>query len=74
MLVLSRKKNESIVINNDITVTVVEIRGDKVRLGIDAPKIIPVHRHEVWAKITQAGPPVAEPAGANDDAPVQIVP
>jgi len=47
MLVLSRKKNESIVINNDITVVVVEIRGDKVRLGVEAPSDIPVHRHEV---------------------------
>ena len=47
MLVLSRKKGESIVINDDITVTVVEIRGDKVRLGIIAPKEIPVHREEV---------------------------
>ena len=46
MLVLSRKKNESIVINNDIIVTVVEIRGDKVRLGIVAPKEVPVHREE----------------------------
>ena len=51
MLVLSRKKNESIVINNDITVTVVEIRGDKVRLGIEAPKEIPVHRREVYDAI-----------------------
>jgi len=42
MLVLSRKKNESIVINNDITIVVVEIRGDKVRLGVEAPKEIPV--------------------------------
>lgn len=48
MLVLSRKKNESIVINNDITVTVVEVRGDKVRLGIVAPKEVPVHRQEVY--------------------------
>lgn len=48
MLVLSRKSNESIVINNNITVTVVEIRGDKVRLGIVAPKEIPVHRQEVY--------------------------
>jgi carbon storage regulator len=48
MLVLSRKSNESIVINNNITVTVVEIRGDKVRLGIVAPKDIPVHRQEVF--------------------------
>jgi carbon storage regulator len=48
MLVLSRKKNESIVINNNITITVVEIRGDKVRLGIVAPKEVPVHRQEVF--------------------------
>jgi carbon storage regulator len=54
MLVLSRKKNESIVINNDITITVVEIRGDKVRLGIVAPKEVPVHRQEVWEAIHAA--------------------
>jgi carbon storage regulator len=51
MLVLSRKKNESIVINNDIVITVVEIRGDKVRLGIVAPKDVPVHRQEVYDAI-----------------------
>ena len=51
MLVLSRKKNESIVINNDITIVVVEIRGDKVRLGIEAPKEVPVHRREVYEAI-----------------------
>ena len=51
MLVLSRKKNESIVINNDITIVVVEIRGDKVRLGVDAPKEVPVHRREVYDQI-----------------------
>ncbi|MEE3369398.1 MAG: carbon storage regulator CsrA [Planctomycetota bacterium] len=51
MLVLSRKKNESIVIDNDITIVVVEIRGDKVRLGVDAPKEIPVHRQEVFEAI-----------------------
>ncbi len=60
MLVLSRKKNESIVINNDITVTVVEIRGDKVRLGIVAPKEVPVHRQEVYDAIH--GKEGAEPA------------
>lgn len=51
MLVLSRKKGESIVIDNDIVVVIVEIRGDKVRLGVQAPKEIPVHRREVYEAI-----------------------
>ena len=51
MLVLSRKKNESIVINNEITIVVVEIRGDKVRLGVEAPREVPVHRREVFDAI-----------------------
>ena len=51
MLVLSRKKNECIVIDDKITITVVEIRGDKVRLGIEAPTDIPVHREEVYEAI-----------------------
>jgi len=51
MLVLSRKKGESIVINDDITIVVVEIRGDKVRLGVEAPKETPVHRNEVYEAI-----------------------
>ena len=60
MLVLSRKKNESIVIDVGdklITVTVVEVRGDKVRLGIEAPREVPVHRQEVYDAIKreQAG-------------------
>ena len=61
MLVLSRKGNESIVINDNITVTVVEIRGDKVRLGIEAPRDIPVHRQEVFDAIhgkTETAPQV----------------
>lgn len=51
MLVLSRKKNESIVIDENVVITVVEVRGDKVRLGIQAPKEIPVHRQEVYDAI-----------------------
>lgn len=47
MLVLSRKVNESIVINNDITVVVVEIKSNQVRLGIKAPREVPIHRREV---------------------------
>jgi carbon storage regulator len=65
MLVLSRKKNESIIINDNITVTVVEIRGDKVRLGIDAPKEVTVHRREVYEAIQNQNKlheaPVASP-------------
>jgi carbon storage regulator len=51
MLVLSRKRQEQIVINEEIVVTVVDIRGDKVRLGVAAPSDIPVHRKEVHAAI-----------------------
>ena len=51
MLVLSRKKDESIMIGNNIEVTIVDVRGDKVRLGITAPKEIPVHRREVYEAI-----------------------
>lgn len=61
MLVLSRKKNESIVINNDIVITVVEVRGDKVRLGIVAPKDVPVHREEVYEAIHGTKAPAAAP-------------
>jgi carbon storage regulator len=48
MMVLSRKKNESLIINGNIIVTVVEIRGDKVRLGVELPKDMPIHRKEVY--------------------------
>lgn len=48
MLVLSRKRNESIIVGDDIKVMIVEIRGDKVRLGIDAPPNIKVHREEIY--------------------------
>ncbi|MGL4595640.1 MAG: carbon storage regulator CsrA [Thermoguttaceae bacterium] len=54
MLVLSRKKNESVVIDGAITIVVVEIRGDKVRLGIDAPKDVPVHRKEIYDAIKRS--------------------
>ena len=51
MLVLSRQRDESIVIADNIVITIVDIRGDKVRLGIEAPKEIPVHRQEVYDAI-----------------------
>ena len=51
MLVLSRHRDESIMIGDDVVVTIVDIRGDKVRLGINAPHDIPVHRQEVYEAI-----------------------
>jgi len=56
MLVLTRRINESIVINDDISVLVVEIRGDRVRLGIEAPKDVTVHRKEVYDVIKEDVP------------------
>lgn len=55
MLVLSRKAGEQIVISDTITITIVEIRGDKVRIGIDAPPEVIVHRQEVWDAIKAEG-------------------
>ncbi|MFW6308642.1 MAG: carbon storage regulator CsrA [bacterium] len=54
MLVLSRKSNEKIIIDDEIEITVVEISGDKVKLGINAPEEIEIHRQEVYEKIKQA--------------------
>ncbi len=51
MLVLSRQKDESIMIGDDVEITIVDVRGNKVRLGITAPKEIPVHRMEVYEAI-----------------------
>ncbi|MBU1863480.1 MAG: carbon storage regulator CsrA [Candidatus Omnitrophica bacterium] len=51
MLVLSRKPNESIMIGNDVEVKIVEVKGDYVKLGITAPKAIPVHRKEIYEAI-----------------------
>ena len=57
MLVLSRKKGESIIIDENIVVTLVEVRGDKVRLGIEAPKHVTVHRREVYDAIRESEKP-----------------
>ena len=65
MIVLSRRKGEAIVINNDITVTVIEIRGDKVRLGIEAPLDNNLHFKEVWKEINSAKIQVKESTDAN---------
>ena len=54
MLALSRKKDEAIVINNDIEVTVLEVKGEHVKLGIKAPKSVPIYRKEVYLQIQQS--------------------
>ena len=54
MLALSRKKNEALVINNDIEITILDIRGDQVKIGISAPKEVPIYRKEVYVQIQEA--------------------
>jgi len=74
MLVLSRKRNESIVIDDHIVITVVEVKGDKVRLGIEAPREVPIHRSEVHAAIQNEQAAAAQseqaaPATSDEDSP-----
>ena len=54
MLALSRKKNEALVINNNVEITILEIKGDQVKIGISAPKEVPVYRKEVYVQIQEA--------------------
>ena len=60
MLALSRKINESIMIGNEIEITVLEVKGDQVKLGINAPKSIPVYRKEIYLQIQEANKEAAE--------------
>jgi carbon storage regulator len=60
MLVLSRQRDQTIMIGDDIEITVVDIRGDKVRLGITAPKSVPVHRKEVYEAIRRENQAAAQ--------------
>ena len=54
MLALSRKKNEAIIINNNVEVTILEVKGDQVKIGINAPKSVPVYRKEIYVQIQEA--------------------
>ncbi|MGP7960218.1 carbon storage regulator CsrA [Sanguibacter sp. A247] len=67
MLVLSRKVGESVLIGDDIVVTVVEARGDAVRIGIDAPRSMRVHRSEVVAAVSEANAAAGAAEATEDD-------
>ena len=54
MLALSRKKNEALVINNNVEITILEIKGEQVKIGISAPKEVPIYRKEVYVQIQNA--------------------
>lgn len=64
MLALSRKKNESIIIDNNIEVTVLDIKGDQIKLGISAPKSVQVYRKEVYVQIKDANKEASRSDGA----------
>lgn len=62
MLALSRKANESIIIGNDIEITILEVKGEQVKIGINAPKSIPVYREEVYKQIKESNKEAASDA------------
>lgn len=63
MLALSRKKNEALIINNNVEITVLEIKGEQVKIGISAPKEVPVYRKEVYLQIQEANQEAVNTAG-----------
>lgn len=63
MLALSRKKGEAIVVNNNVEITILEVKGDQVKIGISAPKDVPIYRKEVYMQIQQANQEAASAEG-----------
>ena len=63
MLALSRKKNEALVINNNVEITILDIKGDQVKVGITAPKEVPVYRKEVYLQIQEANKAASQSEG-----------
>ncbi len=63
MLALSRKKGEALMINNDIEITILEIKGEQVKIGISAPKEVPVYRKEVYIQIQEANKAASDTSG-----------
>ncbi len=66
MLALSRKKGDSLIINNNIEVTILEVKGEQVKIGITAPKQVPVYRKEVYSQIQEANKEAMETAAPGD--------
>ena len=62
MLVLSRKKGEAVVIGHNVTVRVIDVRGDQVRVGIDAPRSVTVHREEIYRQVVEENAAAARSA------------
>jgi len=63
MLALTRKKNEALIINNNIEITILEVKGDQVKIGISAPKEVPIYRKEVYVQIQEANKAAADVSG-----------
>ena len=66
MLALSRRANETIVIGNDIEITILEVKGDQVKIGINAPKSVPIYRKEIYLQIKEANKEAAETTATDD--------
>jgi carbon storage regulator len=65
VLILTRRVGENVIVGDDIVISVIEVRGDAVRIGIDAPKSVSVHREEVWLELRNAN---AQAASSSDEA------